>query len=132
MTPTARTLRWLESHGYYACTVERYCSFTKRRHDAFSFGDILAFPNQPFAGTVVALVQATSGSNVSGRIAKIRGIGLSDAWLSHEGRAILVFGWAKRGPRGKRKLWTPKIVRVLPGGIIEPLTPSEEPGAKVG
>lgn len=127
--PTARTLKWLRDRGHYACVVERYCSFTKRRHDAFNFGDILCFAKaalrQPHS---VLLVQTTSGSNVSSRIAKIVAEPAAAAWLEDDRRGILVIGWAKRGARGKRKLWTPRIVRVLSGGKTEDVTEPTEGG----
>jgi hypothetical protein len=73
--------------------------------DAFGFGDLLAaLPNQ-FSGSSIALVQVTSTGNINARREKIKAEPLAAKW-KQAGGAILLHGWAKRGPRGKRKVWT--------------------------
>jgi hypothetical protein len=99
MTPTARSLAYLRKQGYLAAVVERFNSYTKRKNDLWGFVDIVAIKDGKTIG-----VQTTSSAHVADRIAKIR---------AHENCAavlacwtVIVHGWAKRGPRGKRKVWT--------------------------
>lgn len=89
MTPTERSLRKLRADGYLAEVVERFNAFAKVRNDLYGIGDVLAI--KPGA---VLLVQATSRSNVSARVFKLRG---------HEnllpvlraGIRVEVWGWAR-------------------------------------
>lgn len=87
----------MRDQGYYAEVVERFNSFTKRRHDLFGFIDILCIR----AGEVVG-VQTTSYGHVSDRKKKI---------LEHEnfravmdsGIKVIVHGWHKQGNRWQVK-----------------------------
>ena len=103
-SPTTRTLKRLRDEGFTACVVEKFNSFTKRRIDAFGFGDILAC--HPSFGVV--LVQATSGDNHAARRTKIdadpKVAPLALAWL-RSGGLIYVESWRKGGAAGKRKSW---------------------------
>jgi hypothetical protein len=101
MTPTARTLAYLRKRGYLAGVVERYCSFTKRRHDLFGFIDIVAVRGDEILG-----VQATTASNLQARIAKAMDLIGFGAWLRGE-RAALFIGWAK--PTKRRRTWEPRM-----------------------
>lgn len=106
-SPTAQSLAHLRKLGYHAQVVERFIRFPGMKHgirqDLFGFGDIVAYgENEPG----VMLVQATSTSNVSARIAKIRDNANAWDWLRSPARQLVIHGWAKRGCKGKRKLWT--------------------------
>lgn len=100
MSPTQRSLAHLKSLGYQAKVVERWNSFARCRQDLWGI-DILALK----AGEPILVVQATSRPNVSARVTKLRAAGFVELWQS-VGATIEVWGWAKRGPRGKRKTWT--------------------------
>lgn len=115
MTPTARTLAFLRSDlGMQAGVVEKWNPHARIRQDLFGFADLIAC--SPAHGIVA--IQATSGDNVSKRIAKIRNEPRAVRWLESHGR-IWVVGWSKKGPRGKRKLWTPRIVEILRADEVE-------------
>lgn len=89
MTPTQRSLKHLRESGYRAEVVERFNSFTKRRHDLFGIADIIAIRESE-----VTLVQTTIGSNVAARVKKIAE---SDAVpdIRKAGIGIIVHGWRK-------------------------------------
>lgn len=89
MTPTQRSLAKLKADGYRCAVVERWNPHARIRQDLFGIVDILAIRE----GETLA-VQATSGSNVSSRIAKI---GESDATAD-----IRAAGWRFEG-HGWRK-----------------------------
>jgi hypothetical protein len=115
MTPTQRSLAKLRAEGYSACVVEKWVPNSPAgfkgpliTRDAWNFGDILAV-KVGIAGAT--LVQTTSGSNVSARIAKIRSIAEAGIWLA-AGNSIVAHGWRKVGPRGKRKVWECREVPV--------------------
>lgn len=96
MSPTQRSLRHLRESGWTVAKVEYWLAPARRRIDVWRFGDLLACKpdGRP------TLIQTTSGSNVSGRITKAKeNAGPLVAWLL-SGGALVVHGWAKRGPRG--------------------------------
>ncbi|MDH5251877.1 MAG: hypothetical protein OEW25_01010 [Nitrospira sp.] len=110
MSPTQRTLAELRKRGYTAYVVERWNPHAKIRQDLFGFIDILGMrPGEPLLA-----IQATSAGNVNARVTKIMATPLSQDWIS-TGSRLEVWGWAKRGAKGKRKLWTLTIKVIAPG-----------------
>jgi len=90
-SPTSRTLAELRKRGFpLVDVVERWIPGANIRRDLFGIVDVLAVD----ANGSVTAVQATSGANVSARVAKIVA---SDALhvLRLAGWRILVFGWRK-------------------------------------
>lgn len=110
MSPTQRTLAELRKQGYTAAVVEKWNMHAKIRQDLFGFIDILAM--KPCESLLA--IQATSTGNVAARINKIHDAALSQDWIS-TGSRLEVWGWAKRGARGKRKVWTMTIKVIAPG-----------------
>jgi len=114
-SPTQRTLARLRKDGWTAQVVERWNPYAHIRQDLFGIIDILAIRKDEILG-----VQATSGSNVPARVKKSLEEGREslERWLLAGGH-YEVWGWAKRGARGKRKLWTVRRVRFWlgPDGI---------------
>lgn len=114
--PAARTLELLRKLGWRAVVVERRLPIPRIRipvlKDAFGFGDLLAMDG--LHGAV--LVQACRSADMAARQHKITDQCTDDAraWLER-GNRIYVVGWAQRGSRGKRKLWTPRFVEVVLG-----------------
>jgi hypothetical protein len=88
--------------------VERWLPRANKRVDAFGFGDVLAverfFDFYPEGGAI--LIQCTSTSNAPSRVRKMKTTCRNEVenWLK-AGNKALVWGWSKRGPRGKRKTW---------------------------
>lgn len=114
MTPTARSLAHLRELDWAAQVVEKWNPWSKRREDFFGIIDILAVdPDHGICG-----IQATSGTNHSARVAKARELLASDTDNGKRLRAfvkwhpLVVWSWAKRGGRGKRKTWTLRKERV--------------------
>lgn len=105
-SPTSRTLAWLRDRGWIAAITEHWNPHARVRQDLFGFLDLVALdPEQ----RRICGVQTTSTPNLSARISKIKALPAAQTW-SECGALILVIGWAKRGPRGERKVWTPKVV----------------------
>ena len=100
MTPTSRSLEKLRAAGWLVAVVERWNPWAKCRQDLFGFADLLAVK-----GNTTLAVQTTNGANVAARLDKIRGTQAAALWLESPSRAIVVHGWRKTGPRGKRKTW---------------------------
>jgi hypothetical protein len=92
-----------------AYVAEKWIPGANVRRDAFGFGDVLVLDGKP--GSL--LIQATVTGSMASRRTKIIGkcSELARAWLQ-AGNRIEVWGWAKRGAAGKRKLWTLKITPV--------------------
>lgn len=100
MSPIARTLRYLREQGYRAEVVEKTIPRTFIKKDLWG-ADILAIKG----GSPLLAIQCTSGGNVPVRVQKLKANGHDEVWKS-VGATIEVWGWAKRGPRGERKVWT--------------------------
>lgn len=93
-------LKDLRAQGYTAQIVERWNQFAKVRQDLFGVIDILAIKPGEILG-----VQATSGVNHNARRTKSLASENLKLWLTAGGK-YAVWSYAKRGERGKRKLWT--------------------------
>lgn len=114
-SPTQRSKALLQEQGYHVAIVERWCSFTRRRHDLFGFADLLAIRE----GETPLLVQVTS-TGVSSRVRKILESDLAPLTLK-SGFRIQVHGWrklkVKRG--GKAMRWSPRIVHITEADFNE-------------
>lgn len=85
-----------------------------RRIDAFNFGDLLAcrtvidLDTNKVVGEI-ALIQTTGSPSSGGWFAqhkaKILAVPEFQKW-KEAGGIVLLHGWGKKGPRGKRKVWT--------------------------
>lgn len=102
-SPSARSKAYMAKQGYIVGTVERYCSFTRRRHDLFGFIDLIAVRGQDVVG-----IQTTSDANLAARIAKAEALPEFPIWL-RAGR-VEFHGWGKKGGKGKRKMWSVRVV----------------------
>ena len=125
--PMQRSLKHLTHAGWQCAIVERWKPrFDKVkgmipygvRVDVWGFGDILACRLVNSADSLldavnrtkvrvkeIALVQTTDATSFSKHKAKILAIPEFQKWKD-AGGIVLLHGWAKRGPRGKRKTWT--------------------------
>ncbi len=114
VTATQRTLAALRSKGYDAAVVEKWIQTGKGgfRRDLWGWCDVLALPEAGATMPAVLLgVQSTTGSNVAAHLQKLQGNASLLRWL-RLGHQAEVWGWSKRGPRGKRKVWTVRMVRL--------------------
>jgi hypothetical protein len=116
-SPTARTLKFFRDQGATARVVEQWIGFGGKprtqgngasgiRRDLWG-ADILVRQGQ-----LLMAVQSTSGSNHSKRVDKCLSNPEITNWLDC-GVPFYVYSWAKRGPRGKRKVWTPRIAQLV-------------------
>lgn len=110
MSPTARTLKHCRELGWVADVVERFIPGARVRRDLFGFIDVVILDGKPG----VLGVQACSTGDQSTRLAKIGQEPRAGLWLA-AGNRVQVWGWAKRGPRGKRKLWELTMTDWCPG-----------------
>lgn len=117
-SPTARTLAALRAEEWTAQVVERWNAFARVRVDLFGCIDVLAV--RP--GAILA-VQATSGANVAARVAKSKALPALRTWLEAGGR-FEVWGWAKRGRRGEKKVWTARR-KAITLADLEPQTAAD-------
>lgn len=104
VSPTQRTLKKLKDDGVPAYVTERWNPFARIRQDLFGFIDVVALHDGYILG-----IQCTSDSSVSARVKKIRESKYFEPWLRAGGR-VEVWGWGKKGARGKRKTWTLRTV----------------------
>ena len=99
-------MKLLRERGYIVCRVEQRIPHSFITRDAFNFGDLLAAdPGWKSGSPSVALIQVTTTSHLNNREQKIRDLPDAWQWIA-AGARILLHGWAKRGARGKRKMWT--------------------------
>lgn len=104
MTPTQLSLKKLKEDGYYAQVVEKWNAFARIRIDLFGAIDILGVK---IGSNGCTGIQATSTGNMNARINKSLSIPAIREFIL-AGNKFVVWGWAKRGERGKRKTWTLK------------------------
>jgi hypothetical protein len=118
-SPTSRSIEKLKAEGWTVWKAEHWCPFSKRRKDAFGFADLIAM--KPSVRGVL-FVQTTSGTNVSARLAKMQMTAAVEVAMA-AGNSVICHGWAKRGKRGERKLWSCREVNmadVVKDGDSEP------------
>jgi len=115
--PAERTLEYLRKHGMTAQVVERLIrppmipGRPKRPpfyQDLFGCIDIVAL--EPGAYGVLG-VKCTTVANQADRLHKIADEPRARLWLETANR-LWVVGWAKKGKRGERKLWTATVTEV--------------------
>jgi len=110
MSPTQLTLKKYRSEGWLCGIVEKFVRFPPPGHrsDLFGFCDIIAI-----RGDESLYIQACAAASLSARRTKLRNEpNVSIVHLSPHRRVVLI-GWAKRGPRGGRKVWTPTIEEII-------------------
>ena len=100
ISPTQRALAELHKLGYVCQVVERWCAFSRRRIDLFGVIDLIYLSETSICG-----VQVTTASNLAARRTKILAEPRALAWVK-AGGILELWGVAKRGARGERKLWT--------------------------
>jgi hypothetical protein len=113
-SPTVRSLKLLREEGWLADKVEQTIPVPGHNitRDLFGFGDILAVNE----GLGVLIVQTTSGDHVAHRAQKIEEECLPAVLRClRAGVLVHVHGWAKRGLRGEKKLWSCRIVKARLG-----------------
>lgn len=126
-SPNARTRAYYERLGCMAAIVEVHSPFPKpfgKKHDMHGIFDLFVLKR----GGEAWGIQATSTPNMSARVHKLYASERYAEWIELGGKAAVV-GWSKTGERGKRKLWTIKILelgappvdpRIKPDGMPEP------------
>ena len=104
-SPTARSLQWLREQGALAEKVEYWNPFSHTSKDLFGWIDIVAIMPNTLG---VTGIQVTTTGHMNERIKKILASDTYLPWVQAR-NSVLVMGWAKQGPRGKRKTWTLKM-----------------------
>lgn len=115
---TARTMRWLRGEGGLAGKVEQWVrrgapgegQAPGVRRDLFGVADVVFVPSPgtTWSGRSTWYVQSCAAGGHAGHRAKILASSEAAAIVA-AGNGVLLVSWAKRGPRGKRKLWTPRV-----------------------
>lgn len=113
-SPTSRTLQLLKKEGWTCQVVEKWVPQAFKRIDLFGCIDLLAVK-----GKVTLGIQATSSGNVSSRVSKSLDEPRLQIWLG-AGNKFEVWGWSKKGAKGKRKLWSVrrKEITLTPTGMM--------------
>lgn len=107
ISPTRRTLAYLRKCGMTCEVVERWNAYAQVRQDLFGCIDILSIGS---IGVILG-IQCTTRANQAARMKKALLEPKLKDWLLAGGR-FEVWGWAKVGPKGKRKRWEPSIQAV--------------------
>ena len=108
VSTAARTLAECRKRGWTAGTVEKWNPHVRIRQDLFGCIDIIALT----ADGILA-IQSCAGSGHSDHAKKILAEPRAKKWIEAGGR-FEVWSWAKRGERGKQKLWTLRVEDVAP------------------
>lgn len=113
MSPFSRTKKLLEDNGCYVVKLESYNKWARRRIDVWG-ADMLVRQ-----GKLGMAIQCTDSTSHSKHV---------DRALSHDGTIhwlkigvnFYIYSWGKRGARGKRKVWTPRITQLVLNGEERP------------
>jgi len=101
----------LRDQGWTAQVVEKWNPHGKVRIDLFGCIDLVAMRD---GHKGLLGIQATTTGHIPDRVDKALLEPRLQTWLA-TGNRFQVVGWALRGARGKRKLWTVKIREILEG-----------------
>ena len=115
VSPTQRALAECKRRGWTAQVVEKWNPHARVRQDLFGVIDLVAIvppaiapaigvPCSVSSGCIVG-IQACAGSSHAARMTKVRAEPRAAEWVN-AGARLLVWSFAKRGARGKRKTWT--------------------------
>jgi hypothetical protein len=96
-------MKWLREHGIDAQIVEKIVPHGYTKIDLFGSIDIVALPGHQILG-----IQTTTGEHHAERETKAATNVRLAKWIANGG-GFEVWSWAKRGKRGKRKLWTRRV-----------------------
>lgn len=99
ITPTQRSKKYLEGLGYRVAITEHWNAFAKCRIDLYNIIDLLAMKT----GEPLLAVQVTTTAHLCERMAKAPET--VKMWES-TGNRLVFHGWAERGPKGQKKVWT--------------------------
>lgn len=102
ISPTMRSLKYWKGQSNYVAKTEHWNAFAKVRQDLFGFADLVVLRKERHG---ILAIQTTSAKNINARETKIRSLPAAKQWLEC-GNQIIVEGWSKKGPRGKKKVWT--------------------------
>lgn len=102
MSPMQLSLRYLRNLGYTVWKTEHWNSFSRSKTDLFGGIDIAGIKS---GENGVLGVQTTTTGHMNDRKEKLNNLPAILLWAS-VGNPLEVHGWSKKGPRGKRKLWT--------------------------
>ncbi len=101
-SPTARTLKYLRDEGCKVAIVEKWNPHARIRQDLFGFIDLLVMDDNY---ACLLGIQVTAGASHAARRTKSLAEPNLAEWLGR-GQRFEIHSWAKRGERGKRKVWT--------------------------
>ena len=109
-TPTSRSLVECRNRGWECQVVERWCQYSRRRIDLFGCIDLIAIvPHDEILGFgSILAIQACAGASHAARRTKILAEPRMAKWLD-AGGLLQIWSWAKRGARGKRKVWCLRV-----------------------
>ncbi len=100
MSPTQRALADLKEMGFLAAVVERWNPYAKIRQDLWGCIDIISLRE----GVGVLFVQCCAGASHAARVAKVKAEPRLPTILA-SGARVEVWSYAKRGTKGKRKVY---------------------------
>ena len=106
-----RSMEYLRDQGYTVGKVEMpWNRFSKVRQDFCGFADAIAYHLEK--NETLAIQACTDDGGVQKHLEKLLALENVRVWVSQPSRRLEIWGWGKRGERGKRKLWTLRIVPI--------------------
>src|SRR5262249_53054000 len=109
MSPYSRTKQLLEQSGCVVVKLESYNKWARRRVDVWG-ADMLARQ-----GRLGMAIQATDHTSHSKHVDRALNHPGTIHWLKI-GINFYIYSWGKKGPRGKRKVWTPRVTQLVLNG----------------
>lgn len=120
-SPTSRTLQYLRGFGLRSQVVEKWIPRANVRQDLFGVIDVVSlWPKNTAVLQIHGIVlgyceiigwQACAGASHAARKAKMLASEGARDWC-RAGGVLLLISWSKKGARGKRKRWEPRVERI--------------------
>ena len=104
-SPTQRSLAACRKEGLICAVVEKWNPHSKTRHDLFGLFDLLVLDPESDSDGRIYGIQVCAGASHAARKAKMLAEPRLEIWKSAGGKAV-IHSWTKKGPRGKRKMWS--------------------------
>lgn len=104
-----RSMAELRKRGYTVGKTEMpWNRFSKVRQDFCGFADAIAFSAD--SNEVLAIQACAANGDPAKHLRKLAGLESAKVWVSQPARRLEIWSWGKKGQRGKRKLWTLKVI----------------------
>jgi tRNA 2-selenouridine synthase SelU len=112
MSPKQRSLAYMKKLGFLCGDVERRIPGEFITIDFMGFADFIAINDDETIAVQVCGGSGDPAKHIKKCTTDPKVVPKLTRWLMSLSRSFQIQGWRKVGPRGKRKLWKPRIIQI--------------------